>query len=105
MCLVTMVGEAAARKRASGDYSPARKNHREKTGELAAHDFYNTRDWIHAGEPALLLMDEDPGNLKLQNLDESIFSTYSLLAALELEKLIESADAVWAEIKGASEKP
>lgn len=101
-CPDTLVGETAARKRASGDYSPTLKNHRKNTGELAAHDFFNNReDWGHAGEPALLLIDDGPGidKVKLQNLDEHILSTYSMLVALEFEKIIESADTVWSEIE------
>lgn len=100
-CPDTLVGEAAARKRATGDYSPTQKNHRKNTGELAAHDFFNNReDWGHAGEPALFLIDDGPGvdKVKLQNLDECILSTYSMLVVLELEHLIESADAVWADV-------
>lgn len=103
-CPQTLVGETAARKRAQGAYAPGMKNHRKNTGELAAHDFFNNReDWGHPGEPALLLMDDGPGieKVKLQNLDVHILSTYALLVALEQDRQIASADAVWADVERA----
>lgn len=103
-CPATLVGDAVARKRASGEYSPARKNHRKNTGALAAHDFLNNReDPGDAGDPALLLMDDGPGAeiVQLQDLAEHPLSTYSLLVVLELDKVIESADAIWSEIAAA----
>ena len=97
MCPETLVGVAAARKRATGDYSPTRKNHRKNTGELAAHDFLMQREECsHADESALLLMDDGPGTDRgvLQNLDEDILSSDSRRAWLELGHLIDSAHAV-----------
>ncbi len=101
-CVQTLIGEMARKKRESGEYAPSNRNHRRNTGELAAHDFFNNRDEAgHKGEPALMLMDDRPGldQVRLHNLDAHLLSTYSMLIALEQERLLDSADKVWASIE------
>jgi hypothetical protein len=98
----TLIGEMARKKRVSGEYAPSKRNHRRNTGELAAHDFFNNRHEAgHKGEPALMLMDDRPGldQVRLHNLDAHLLSTYSMLVALEQERLLDSADKVWASIE------
>jgi hypothetical protein len=98
----TLVGEAAKAKRDRGEFTP--KNHKRHTGELAAHEFFNHREeWGHPGEPAVLLMDDGPqiDNVRVQNLDVHILSTFGLLLALQGAKLIASAESIWSLISAA----
>jgi hypothetical protein len=98
----TLIGEAAKAKRDRGEFTPA--NHKRHTGELAAHEFFNHRhEWGHPGEPAVLLMDDGPQieNVRIQNLDVHILSTFGLLVALQTAKIIDSAETVWGGISAA----
>ena len=106
-CVKTLIGEMAKSKRDSGEYTPSKRNHRRNTGELAAHDFFNNRNEVgHKGEPALMLMDDRPGldQVRLHNLDVHLLSTYSMLVALEQERILESADEVWRELNAAARR-
>lgn len=101
-CPETLVGSMAKQRRDTGVYTPALRNHRKNTGELAAHDFINNRDEFgHEGDPVVLLMDDRPGieKMKIQNLDAHILTTFAFLVALELERYVTSADAVWEKIE------
>jgi hypothetical protein len=98
----SLIGEIAEEKRSKGLYKPGLKNHRKDTGELAAHDFFNNRDQAgHANAPALLLVDDAPAmdKVRLSNLDVHLLSTYSMLTAMEAEKVIPSADEIWKKIE------
>ena len=98
----TLVGEGAKKRRDRGEYTPAKKNHRRNTGELAAHDFFNNRELAgHAGRPVLVLIDDGPAveKIRLHNLDEHVLSTYAMLVAFEDEKVISSAAIIWSEIE------
>lgn len=104
-CVKTLIGEVAKSKRDSGEYSPSKRNQRRNTGELAAHDFFNNRNEVgHKGEPALMLVDDRPGldQVRLHNQDVHLLSTYSMLVALEQERILESADEVWTELSFAA---
>jgi len=48
-----------------------------------------------------MLMDDRPGldQVRLHNLDAHLLSTYSMLVALEQERLLDSAEKVWASIE------
>ena len=100
----TLIGEIAKNKRASGEYTPAKKNHRKNTGELAAHDFFNNRDeWGHPGEPAILLTDDGPGieKIRIENLDAYVLTTYAMLVAFQEAGIIASSQGIWQKIADA----
>lgn len=85
----TLVGEGAGKKRASGEWAPSKRNHRQNTGELAAHDFLNNRAEVEGleGKPLLLLVDDRPGLEKLQqllDLDAYVLSIGMLMAPAHL---------------------
>ena len=100
----TLIGEIAKKKRASGEYTPAKKNHRKNTGELAAPAFFNNRDeWGHPGEPAILLTDDGPGieKIRIENLDAYVLTTYAMLVAFQEAGIIASSQGIWQKIADA----
>lgn len=93
----TYTGSSARRDRRDGRLTP--QAYPAGLGEQAAHSVYLSSTGEH--RPAVFLYnDEDASNLfRTKRLDVQLLTPYALLRALERERSIPSAEALWGQIE------